>query len=98
MISVNVSVTNDQITPLLKKQAKDLQNYPTDAEDKFRSLTPIRSGNARRHTNLTSNQMINADYPYAVRLDEGLSKQAPQGMTVPFEIWVKAKLKQIFGK
>ena len=48
----------------------------------FKAITPIRSGNARAHTNL-KNDIITADYSYAEKLDEGYSSQAPQGMTDP---------------
>lgn len=48
----------------------------------FKSITPIRSGNARRKTK-TSGTVIDADYAYADRLDNGWSRQAPNGMTDP---------------
>ena len=53
-----------------------------EAHKHFVSITPIRSGNARRNTNLVGNS-IEANYPYAVRLENGYSKQAPKGMTEP---------------
>lgn len=62
----------------------------------FRSVTPIRSGNARRKTVLNKDE-IQADYPYARRLDEGSSKQAPKGMTEPtikhMQQWIQKKSK-----
>lgn len=48
----------------------------------FKEETPIRSGNARRNTRLKG-QTIEANYNYAGKLDEGYSKQAPEGMTKP---------------
>jgi len=58
--------------------------------DYFKSITPIRSGNARSKTVLkkgkqfdTRSNKIHAKYPYAGRLDEGWSKQARKGMTDP---------------
>lgn len=48
----------------------------------FVKNTPIRSGNARRKTKKIGNT-IDADYPYAQRLEEGYSQQAPNGMTEP---------------
>ena len=48
----------------------------------FRDYTPYNTGNAYRNTKKTGNS-INADYPYAGRLDEGYSNQAPDGMTIP---------------
>jgi hypothetical protein len=50
----------------------------------FHDITPVRTGNARRKTRLANDTVI-ADYPYAERLDDGYSKQAPQGMTTPTE-------------
>jgi len=96
MIGVDITI-DDGVTPVLKGQKKNLLNYPKDAEKQFISLTPIASGNARRNTNLNG-QTIVASYPYAQRLDEGWSKQARNGMTKPFEVWVKNRCKQIFGK
>lgn len=54
----------------------------------FRKITPIRSGNARRNTVL-SKDTIEANYPYARRLDQGYSRQAPDGMTKPTEEYMK---------
>lgn len=96
-MDVNIKI-KDSLTPVLKGMEKELKKYPQDAEVKFRSLTPIKSGNARRNTNLKNNNTIQATYPYAERLDDGYSKQAPQGMTKPFEAWVRSKARQIFGK
>lgn len=97
MISIDIKI-DDGITPVLKGMKKELAKYPQDAEDKFVSLTPIKTGNARNHTRLRNNDTIVANYPYAQRLDEGWSRQAPNGMTKPFERWVRQKVKQIFGK
>jgi hypothetical protein len=44
--------------------------------------TPLKTGNARRKTVKSGND-IDANYPYAQRLEEGYSKQAPKGMTEP---------------
>ena len=48
----------------------------------YKSITPVRSGNARRRTN-QKGEVIKSDYAYAQRLDSGYSKQAPGGMTDP---------------
>ena len=88
---------SDKITPAIQRQIDQLKQYPARAEAEFKKLTPIRTGNARRRTNL-KNQTIQANYPYVERLDSGSSRQAPQGMTVPFDRWVKAETKRIFGK
>jgi hypothetical protein len=54
----------------------------------FRAITPIRSGNARSRTSL-SGDTIYADYPYATRLDNGYSRQAPAGMSKPTDAHMK---------
>lgn len=97
MISVDIKI-DDGITPVLKGMQRQLNSYPQDAEREFKALTPIDTGYARRHTRLVNKDTIEANYPYAVPLDQGHSRQAPQGMTKPFERWVRSKLKQIFGK
>jgi hypothetical protein len=63
----------------------------------FRGITPIRSGNARKRTRLNQDTIV-ADYPYAQRLDAGSSRQAPQGMTRPWQVWLNRQLKRIFGR
>ena len=97
MINVDIKI-DDGITQVLKGMKAELAKYPQDAEDKFVGLTPIKTGNARSRTKLQNNDTIVANYPYAQRLDNGWSRQAPNGMTKPFEAWVKMKVKQIFGK
>jgi hypothetical protein len=97
MISVDIKI-DDGLTPVLKGMQAKLNQYPQDAETEFLKLTPIRTGNARRHTHLVNNRYIEANYAYAQRLDQGWSRQAPTGMTKPFEAWMKTKVKQIFGK
>jgi hypothetical protein len=97
MIQIDIKI-DDKLTPVLKGMAKELKRYPQDAEDKYVSLTPIKSGNARNNTYLQGQDRIVANYAYAQRLDEGHSKQAPRGMTQPFEAWVRQKTRQIFGR
>lgn len=97
MIAVSVKV-DDKITGDIRKKMAQLHALPQQALDEFVDLTPIRGGNARRSTRLKNPTTISANYPYAQRLDQGYSKQAPQGMTKPWERWFTNKLKQIFGK
>jgi hypothetical protein len=97
MITTNIKI-KDGITPMLQGMQKALAAYPKDAEAKFISLTPIKTGNARSNTGLVGKNTISANYAYAQRLDQGWSGQAPRGMTQPFETWKAAKVKQIFGK
>jgi hypothetical protein len=90
-MSVNVK---NQITPVLKSIQTKLNNLPLEAYKEFVKDTPIRSGHARRSTKLRGN-IINANYPYAKRLDEGYSQQSPNGMTTPTEAFIKKRVKQI---
>lgn len=50
--------------------------------DYMRSITPIKTRNARTHTIASGNE-IKASYPYAARLDEGYSKQNTTGLIEP---------------
>ena len=74
-------VTNDtdkmfkQLTAVPRAVAKSAYDY-------FVSVTPRRSGNARRNTRL-KDTTIDANYNYASDLDDGNSKQAPAGMSEP---------------
>lgn len=77
------------------RMVQRLTALPTQATDYFRSVTPIRSGNARRNTRLQGKNTILGDYPYAERLDQGYSDQAPQGMTQPTEQWINKQLRDI---
>jgi endonuclease YncB( thermonuclease family) len=65
----------------IKKDLNDRQLAKV-AYDQFVLTTPIRSGNARDRTGLKNNVIL-ANYPYAQRLDDGYSRQAPKGMTEP---------------
>jgi hypothetical protein len=63
----------------------------------FGANTPIKTGNARRNTHLFQDT-IQADYPYAQRLDQGYSKQRPDGMTKPTMAFLKDYVKKNLGK
>lgn len=76
---------NTEINTYLDTVFKDLKNELT-------KRTPIRSGNARRGWRQTGRYDINNtgvqevlrnDVPYVGLLEEGRSKQAPQGMIGP---------------
>lgn len=64
--------------------------------DYMRSITPVRSGNARKKT-YSNNSLIKADYPYAKRLDEGWSKQNQIGLIEPtleyLEKYIQSRVK-----
>ena len=64
----------------------------------FVKTTPIRSGNARRNTRLENDTTIVADYAYSQRLDQGYSKQAPNGMVKPTEAEIRKLLTREVNK
>ena len=70
--------TSQTFTDMSKLPAKAVKR----AYDYFVAVTPKRSGNARRQTKLDKTT-IDANYPYASKLDDGYSPKAPQGMTEP---------------
>jgi hypothetical protein len=95
MLKVNYTSIIGHFTKVKKTKEKVMPK----AYDYFKSITPIRSGNARRNTRLDNKNNIEANYDYASRLDEGWSKQAPKGMTKPtekkIEELVKAYIKSL---
>jgi hypothetical protein len=92
-IQMTLNIKNS-ISASLKQIQKKLAALPQEAFKEFVKNTPIKSGNARRKTKLKSNE-IHADYPYAQKLDEGYSKQKPNGMVKPTEAFIKKRMKQI---
>lgn len=64
-----------------------------DAYQVFRKNTPVDKGNARRNT-ILRRTTIEADYNYAQPLDEGHSKQSPQGMTKPTIEFLESELEK----
>ena len=95
MIKIDISYT-DNISKEIKDLNKKLNSLAQEYLVEYKSLTPIRTGNARRSTHLQGKDTIVANYPYAERLDEGWSRQAPRGMTIPFEKWLEKKFRKIF--
>lgn len=75
------------------------------AYKKFKDITPIKTGNAKRNTFKTTNS-IEANYPYAEVLDKGRhmttrgmrgSEQAPKGMTEPTIEYIRQHIAQQLG-
>jgi hypothetical protein len=88
---------SDRMTPSLKRIEKELKTLPREAYDEWVRLTPRRSGNARRRTVLRNDTIV-ADYPYAQRLEQGWSDQAPNGMAAPTEKFIRRRLKSKIRK
>ena len=69
------------------------------AEPVMQQKTPKKSGNARSKTKLQpGNKSIKAGYPYAKRLNEGWSRQAPNGFTDPTIKYIKDAVRDELGK
>ena len=78
-----VRIKTADVNLLFKQLGKVPTNVHNKAYDFLKRKTPIRSGNARSKTRKESGLRIGSRYPYAERLDEGWSKQAPRGFTDP---------------
>ena len=74
-------------------KALDPKKMADGAYKVFYANTPERSGNARRNTELRQDE-IQANYPYATRLDEGYSKKRPRGMVEPTIKWLQNYVKK----
>ena len=96
MLKTNMKIDYSQIKALTKAAQKSIAALPQDTLDQYKRLTPVRSGNARRNTRLNKNSIV-ADYPYAARLNDGHSNQAPDGMNEPTLEWFQKRIKKIFG-
>lgn len=96
MLKLDVRI-NDLITPMLKRQVAEIRKIPEEAYKVFVKETPIRSGNARRNTKLKGKKDIVANYPYAQRLNEGYSKQSPEGMVTPTLEYIERRFNQIMS-
>lgn len=90
------TLQQNSMTPALGKKVGQLKALPADAHKVWVKNTPIDTGNARRKTTL-KNRTIDANYPYAVPLDNGHSRQSPQGMLKPTEAYIRRRLKTILG-
>ena len=92
-----ITRTQDQITPILKDLTKNLNKFPQKAHRKVVELTPVKTGNAQRHTRLINNSLIRGEYHYSGALNEGKSRQAPNGIVDPFIIWAEFEVLKIVG-
>jgi hypothetical protein len=95
MISLKIGV--DKITTNVKKKIAQLDKVPLQAFTFFKAHTPIKTGRARRSTVLKKETIV-AAYPYAQPLDDGRSRQAPDGMSKPTEAFVKKTTDKIMKR
>jgi hypothetical protein len=94
---ITLKIKSNQITPSLISKQKKLDAVPGQAYTYFKAHTPIRTGRARRSTVLKKDTIV-AAYPYAQRLDNGSSPQAPDGMSKPTEAFIKKTVDQIMKR
>lgn len=85
---------NRNLSRHLSNFKKMLDELPSDASKVFVEETPVRTGNARRKTDLRKTE-ITADYSYANSLNKGHSRQAPQGMTDPTVDFMRDKVRKV---
>ena len=85
---MTITKTVDNINDELKRLNTEIGKLPKQSETRLKETTPIKTGNARRNTVLKNGKSIVGDYPYSGRLDDGWSKQAPNGMSKPFDNWI----------
>jgi hypothetical protein len=80
---------------------KDITRLPNQAFNEWKKVTPEDTGNAKRKTRLKKNAKggtIHARYPYAQRLDNGWSRQAPKGMYEPVLEFLRRTLSRRFRR
>ena len=85
------------VNKMFEQAERVAQTLPLEAYDYFVDNTPIRTGNARRNTQLRGST-IDANYNYAERLDEGYSRQSPRGMSDPTEQFLEKRINDLIGK
>ncbi len=96
-MSIKFTVTENTIPAATRRIQRQLNKLPDEAYDVFRKETPIRTGNARSRTQLRGDT-IEANYPYAQRLDDGYSRQSPRGMILPTMQYLRKRFRQIIGR
>jgi len=79
---MKITVDISEFTELMNDLRETPKSIMKQLYPYYVNKTPIRSGNARNRTKLV-NTTISSKYPYAGRLDEGWSAQAPSGFTNP---------------
>ena len=79
---MSIKKERDRVTPSLGRIKLEVSKLPREAYNFFKDITPKKSGNAKARTKL-QRETINANYPNALPLGKGRSKQAPRGMTQP---------------
>lgn len=94
---MKVRIKSQAAQTKLRRVRNRLNSVPQRAHRFFVRETPIDTGNAKRRTKFIRGNTIDANYPYAVRLDEGYSRQSPLGMSLPTIVYVKKLVRRIFA-
>jgi len=94
---MTVRIRRNRIKKNVGEVRKRFSTLPKLAFKHWRKITPKDTGNARRRTRLRKDE-IQARYPYAERLDNGYSKQAPDGMFEPTVDFIKKTTKKMLRK
>ncbi len=104
---IRFTVDMKGVDSLFADAATVTRDLADDSYKFFVAQTPVRSGNARRNTQLASMKdsktglskaTIEGDYAYAQRLDDGYSQQAPNGMTALTERYIERRLNELVRK
>jgi hypothetical protein len=97
-IGLSIKIDARGLKSKLKRWTSQVEQLPERALAKFIKNTPIDTGHARRNTVLQPKNIIEGDYPYSRRLENGWSRQAPNGMVTPTEKWLKQEFNRIFKR
>lgn len=90
-------MTKGNIERSMRRLQSRIDDIRKDAHREFVKNTPIRTGNARKNTELRGKE-IQANYDYSIRLEkDGWSRQAPNGMSQPTIDHVKTIVKRTIG-
>ena len=90
-------MSKGNIARSLSRLENRIDDIRKSAHQEFVRVTPIRTGNARRSTDLKGKE-IQANYDYAVKLEKDhTSKQAPKGMSSPTIDHVKKIVRRVVG-
>lgn len=85
---MTVKISRNRMKRHIGQVQQQFNKLPKQAFQFWRKTTPKKTGNARRKT-ILRNKLILARYPYAERLDDGWSRQAPKGMSTPTLEYIK---------
>ena len=88
----------DKLTPSLNRIVNNLGELPQQTYEYVKSITPKRSGAARKNTVLRNKRKIEGAYNYSQHLDDGASSQAPQGMSKPAKKFLANAAKKVMRK